>query len=69
MKQSYDFFLLVVYELQSLTFVRLHTNVANLAKARLGTELVQVLFAEELVNETHGLVLLLVYNFGIYFGC
>ena len=59
MRQSYDFLLRIRRKLHSLTF--------NLCKAGYLTEIFLFLI-EELINQPHCLILLLVYNLSINLG-
>ena len=80
MMQSYGFLLRIRSKLHSLTFnlAKFAANVANLAETKSwygeGTERVRswygagLVLVEELVNESHCIILLLIYNLGINLG-
>lgn len=59
MRQSYGFLLRIRHKLHSLTF--------NLCKAGYLTEIF-LFFIEELINEAHCFILLLIYNLSINLG-
>lgn len=60
MRQSYDFLLRIRRKLHSLTF--------NLCKAWLPYRDFFLFLIEELINEAHCFILLLIYNLSIYLG-
>ena len=76
MMQSYVFLLRIRSKLHSLTFnlAKFAAYIENLAETKSwygeGTELVRsgLVLVEELVNESHCIILLLVYNLGINLG-
>lgn len=77
MKQSYAFLLRIRRKLHSLTFNLckvLQQTLQTLQRLRVGTERVRswygagLVLVEELVNESHCIILLLIYNLGINLG-
>ena len=77
MMQSYGFLLRIRSKLHSLTFnlAKFAATLQTLQRLRVGTERVRswygagLVLVEELINQSHCIILLLIYNLGINLGC
>ena len=76
MRQSYGFLLRIRSKLHSLTFnlAKFAATLQTLQRLRVGTERVRswhgagLVLVEELINQSHCVILLLIYNLGINLG-